>query len=311
MKPPQQLHIPVLLTDTVDLLNPKKNETYLDLTAGYGGHARAIVSHTGTADLATLVDRDAFAISQLQHFANDGARLIRADFLTFVKKAVETGEHFDMILLDLGVSSVQLDTADRGFSFRESAVLDMRMDQSQALTAADVVNEFSESDLGKIIREYGEEKPAIATKIARAIVMARADKPIETTAELADVIAQANPIFYGKNHHRQGKKIHPATRTFQAIRIAVNDELGQLEQTLPLLLQLLNDGGRLVIISFHSLEDRLVKNFLRDNDVAIDITKPLEILTKKPISGHANDVTNSRARSAKLRAARKITREIR
>jgi 16S rRNA (cytosine1402-N4)-methyltransferase len=306
MKPPQQLHIPVLFDDVIRLLHPKKGERYLDLTAGYGGHARAVITQIGNAKDATLVDRDTFATSFLQENL-PGARLIQSDFFAAAENLARADERFDMILLDLGVSSPQLDIAERGFSFNADAPLDMRMDQSQGVTAADIVNRWPESTLAEIIRDFGEETPNQSAKIAHAIVRARGIGRIETTVELADVVART--VGYGrtKSSSHVKKKIHPATRTFQAIRIAVNDELGQLTQTLPLILQLLNDGGRVAIISFHSLEDRLVKEFFRDNSAEY-VDGTFEILTKKPISGLTNDVTNPRARSAKLRAACKINK---
>ncbi|MGE5310099.1 MAG: 16S rRNA (cytosine(1402)-N(4))-methyltransferase RsmH [Sphaerimonospora mesophila] len=295
MTTPQQLHIPVLLGAVIELLHPAAGENYLDLTAGYGGHAREIIARIGSANLATLVDRDQFAISQLEPLQQQGARLIHRDFLQASEELVAESQQFDMILLDLGVSSPQLDRAERGFSFRFDAALDMRMDQSQDLTAATIVNRYSESELGQIIRQYGEEPPSAAHRIARAIVQARAKKPFETTTELADLIADVLP--------RRGK-IHPATRTFQALRIETNDELGQVERTLPLLIQLLAPGGRLAVISFHSLEDRLVKDFLKEQ-LHAGYEADLTVLTKHPISG-TDDVYNPRARSAKLRAAAKI-----
>lgn len=295
MTTPQQLHIPVLLDATLDLLHPAAGERYLDLTAGYGGHAKAVIARIGSANLATLVDRDEFAISQLESLSQQGARLIHSDFLQSSQKLVSEDRQFDMILLDLGVSSPQLDKAERGFSFRLEADLDMRMDQSQDLTAADIVNHYSEKELSQIIHTYGEEPPTRAHRIARAIVTRRSSQPITTTIELADIIAQVLP--------RRGK-IHPATRTFQALRIETNDELGQIERTLPLLIKLLAPGGRLAIISFHSLEDRLVKNFLREQTNS-GLEAELTVLTKHPIAG-TDDVYNPRARSAKLRAAAKI-----
>ncbi len=295
MTTPQQLHIPVLLDAVIDLLHPEKGERYLDLTAGYGGHAQAVIARIGSANLATLVDRDAFAISQLESLGQQGARLIHSDFLQASQTLASENQQFDMILLDLGVSSPQLDKAERGFSFRLESDLDMRMDQSQDISAATIVNHYSEKELSQIIRNYGEEPSNRAHRIARAIVTRRAKQPIVTTTELADTIAQVLP--------RRGK-IHPATRTFQALRIETNDELGQIERTLPLLIKLLAPGGRLAVISFHSLEDRLVKNFLKEQ-LNSGLEADLTVLTKHPISG-TDDVYNPRARSAKLRAAAKI-----
>ncbi len=287
--PPQQLHQPVLFGKTTTLLAPKKGETYLDLTAGYGGHAREVIRRIGVANKATLVDQDAFAIQHLQDLASEGTRVIKRDYATAAQDLAKAGEHFDMILVDLGVSSPQLDMAERGFSIVRPGQLDMRMDQSQQQTAADLVNTASESELTRIIRDYGEEPKARA--IAREIVKAR---PLHTTDELAAAVKQV--------HRRVHTRVHPATRTFQAIRIALNDELGQLERTLPLLPRLLRPGGRVAIISFHSLEDRLVKRFFKEQAES-GYEAELQILTRRPIDGATEDVHNPRARSAKLRAA--------
>jgi 16S rRNA (cytosine1402-N4)-methyltransferase len=294
MNTPQQLHIPVLLDDVLATLAPGAGDSYLDLTAGYGGHAGAIIAKTQAPERATLVDRDENAISELSNqcgFTNSS--LLHSDFLAAAEKLLVDSKHFDMILLDLGVSSPQLDRAERGFSFAKDAMLDMRMDTGQTRTAAEIVNYSSEKALADIIIRYGEESVKRAQKNAHTI---RLNRPINTTGELAKVIEKVSP---------RGK-IHPATRTFQAIRIAVNDELGQLERTLPLLPGLLNPGGRLAIISFHSLEDRIVKNFLNEHAQA-GYEADLRLITKKPITAGATElVYNPRARSAKLRAAAKI-----
>jgi len=287
-----RLHRPVLLQATLDVLKPKKGDSYLDLTAGYGGHAGAIIAKIGDAHLATLVDRDQNAISSLQPFAKGGARVIKNDYATEAAALHKAGELFDVILLDIGVSSPQLDNPQRGFSFMQDGPLDMRMDQSAGKSAADLVNRLSKDDLVYILRTYGEEPHA--TKIATAITH---NRPFSTTTQLAQVIEQA---FRG----RRGK-IHPATRTFQALRIAVNDELKQLSDTLLLLPDLLKPDGRVAIISFHSLEDRLVKHFFKEQASA-GYEATLTLLTKQPISGATEDVSNPRARSAKLRAAAKI-----
>ncbi len=284
-------HIPVLLEAVLRILAPKPGEKYLDLTAGYGGHAREIISNLGSASFATLIDRDEHAIESLQSLAKEGAHIIHSDFMSAALDLARVGEQFALILIDLGVSSPHFDNAERGFSFNADAPLDMRMDQRQELTAQKLVNEASETELVQILREYGEEPKA--KKIAQAIIK---NRPIITTKELAQLVE----TLYG----RRGKK-HPATRTFQALRIAVNDELGQLKATLAILPRLLMPGGRVAIISFHSLEDRLVKQFLADQK-ALGLEAKLKTLTKKPISGADEDVFNPRARSAKLRAAVKI-----
>lgn len=291
--PPQQ-HVPVLLDDVLQLLNPHLGETYLDLTAGYGGHARKVLKRTDNLSGATLVDRDEYAVSQLKPLSDEGATVLRNDFASAAERLVADKRQFDMILVDLGVSSPQLDRSERGFSFSHNGPLDMRMDNSQSLSAAEVVNEWPEAELTRIIHEFGEEPFTKARTIAQAIIAAR---PVNTTGQLAEIIAA--------NYRGRKTKIHPATRTFQAIRIAVNDELGQIERVLPLLPKLLKSGGRVAVISFHSLEDRLVKRFFKEQAGA-GFEAELSVITKKPIDGRLSDVHNPRARSAKLRAAVKI-----
>ncbi len=292
--PPHDLHIPVLLDATLELLKPQKGESYLDLTAGYGGHAEAFLAKTEVQTSATLVDRDEYAIGKLSRFADNGVKLLHTDFVSAATELIEQGKTFDIVMIDLGVSSPQLDQSERGFSFKNSGPLDMRMDRRQELSAEKLVNTAKADELVRIIREYGEESPSQAKRIAAAIVKAR---PLKTTGELADLIA----------HEVRGKwgKIHPATRTFQALRIAVNQELQQVESILPLLPKLLKKGGRVGIISFHSLEDRLVKRYFAEQKAA-GFEAELQILTKKPLDGATYDVHNPRARSAKLRAAVKI-----
>ncbi len=289
--PPQQLHVPVLLETTLKLLAPRKNENYLDLTAGYGGHARRFLEITGNYADSVLVDRDDFAIANLSEFEKKGTRLMHTDFASAAKTLVETGKQFDIVLIDLGVSSPQLDRSERGFSFTKNGPLDMRMDIQQERSAETLVNTASEDELVRIIVTYGEEPIAFARRIAGAIVAAR---PLHTTEELARLVEG--------QYRGRWKRIHPATRTFQALRIAVNDELGQIEQTLPLLPKLLKPGGRVGVISFHSLEDRLVKRFFTEQKQA-GYEAELDILTKKPLDGSIYDVHNPRARSSKLRAA--------
>lgn len=286
-----RLHTPVLLEQVVALLAPKKGERYLDLTAGYGGHAEAIISRIGDAGRAVLVDRDDNAIRELATLQAQGATVVHRDFASAAHDFVESGEQFDMVLVDLGVSSPQLDRRERGFSFAQEGPLDMRMDQSQTQSAHDLVNRAREDELYEIILKYGEEYPALSRRIAQSIVKHR---PIETTTALAAAITHA----YGPGY----RKKHPATRTFQAIRIALNDELGQVTRLLPLLPRLLTPGGRVAIISFHSLEDRLVKHYFADQ-AASGYEAELDLLTKKPVLGKTDDVHNPRARSASLRAA--------
>ncbi len=288
-----QTHIPVLLTQVMKYLDPKKGDKYLDLTAGYGGHAQKILERTLNSKQATLVDRDQKAIDELKSQKElHGAEIIHEDFLSASVKLLEQGRQFNVILADLGVSSPHLDNADRGFSIRANGPLDMRMDSRQELTAKTIVNTYDEADIVKLLLDYGEEPKA--RTIARKLV---ASRPITTTHELAKIIASSS-------HSRS--KVHPATKSFQALRIAVNDELGLLQNALPLWLKLLDPGGRIVIISFHSLEDRLTKNFFREH-AGDRYDAPLKLLTKKPVTAEEHElVSNPRARSAKLRAAVKI-----
>ena len=285
------LHVPVLLDDVVRLLNPKEGESYLDLTAGYGGHARAIVERTQNYREMTLVDRDDFARANLAAFVGRGAEFIHADFVSAARQLIALGKRFDMILIDLGVSSPQLDRAERGFSFSHNGPLDMRMDQRQALTAADVANTFTQQQLEQIICEYGEERPVVARRYAAAIVKAR---PLATTEDLASAVLKA--------HVGRRQRTHPATRTFQAIRIFVNDELEQVRTIMPLLPELLRQGGRVGIISFHSLEDRIVKRYFAEQNRS-GYEAELRTITKHPVDGAVEDVHNPRSRSAKLRVA--------
>jgi 16S rRNA (cytosine1402-N4)-methyltransferase len=289
--PRNSLHVPVLLESTLELLSPRRGESYLDLTAGYGGHSGRILEVTGNYAESILVDRDDNAIKRLESLANRGVRLLHADFVTAAKQLINEGRQFDMILIDLGVSSPQLDQGERGFSFTNSGPLDMRMDRRQELTAETLVNSARTDDLARIINQYGEEPYGLSKKIAKAI---EGSRPLLTTEELAHLIKQV---------HRSGRgKIHPATRTFQALRIAVNDELRLIEDLLPLLPDLLKTGGRVGIISFHSLEDRLVKNYLKEQ-IDSGYEAELDVITKKPILGSAMDAKNPRSRSAKLRVA--------
>jgi|SRR5579862_2490991 len=289
-------HIPVLVQEVLNCLAAQPGQSYLDLTAGYGGHAAAIVQVTKSPQRAVLVDRDAQALRALKaRFGDKAVSIIQSDFLSALSKLASEGRQFDMVLADLGLSSPHLDQAQRGFSFQTSGPLDMRMDQRQAMTADHLVNRATEAELTAVLSRYGEEPRARA--IARAITL---NRPISNTEQLAAIIAKAAGL--------KGRlaKIHPATKTFQAIRIAVNDELAQLEQSLPLMLEVLAPGGRLAIISFHSLEDRLVKQFLAEH-AGNTYDAQLTILTKKPITASRDEIVlNPRARSAKLRAAAKI-----
>jgi 16S rRNA (cytosine1402-N4)-methyltransferase len=284
-------HIPVLLESVLRELAPSKGQTYLDLTAGYGGHAGAILKETENYKESVLVDRDDYAIAHLSDYEKRGVRLMHTDFAAAARQLVEEGKTFDIILVDLGVSSPQLDQGERGFSFKSSGPLDMRMDRRQEQSAEDLVNSASLKELTTIIHEYGGEPYMQAKRIADEIVKHR---PFHETEPLATLIAST--------YRGRWKRIHPATRTFQALRIAVNDELGQVKQTLPLLPRLLKPGGRVGVISFHSLEDRLVKRFFKEQ-FANGLEAELAPVTKKPIDGATEDVHNPRSRSAKLRVA--------
>jgi len=287
------MHEPVLLKEVIAAINPQEGERYLDATAGYGGHAREILSRTCNYKNSVLVDRDKAAIDHLtSEFAGLGVKIIKNDFYSAAEKLANEDQKFDVILADLGVSSLHLDKASRGFSFAASGPLDMRMDQSQELTASTIVNEWAAESLEQIIRNYGEEPKA--RRIANAIV---SNRPIATTTELANIVAKTTGRWTGK---------HPATRTFQAIRIAVNNELGLLEKALPTWQHLLRPGGRLGIISFHSLEDRIVKRYFNEHG-GERFDAELRIVTKQPVvASHEEIAFNPRSRSAKLRVAAKI-----
>lgn len=287
----EEHHKPVLLSEVLRALNPQPGESYLDLTAGYAGHASRILDVTRNYKDSVLVDRDDYAINVLKSkYESEEIKIMHMDFYSAALQLYECGNTFDMVLADFGVSSPQLDQGDRGFSFSKEGTLDMRMDRRQNLTAAEVVNKWSERELIEIFERYGEMSPGFSRKVARIIVTSR---PFANTLELANAIA-------GNARHT---RIHPATKAFQAIRIVVNDELSQIEKTLPLLPKLLNKNGRLAIITFHSLEDRLVKDYFKEVSSLGEESK-LKILNKSPITAEKMElVNNPRARSAKLRVA--------
>ena len=298
MERPQQ-HVPVLLEETLEYLNVRPGGVVVDATLGLGGHSAAIARKLGGAGKLICFDRDAQAMelakARLEGMAEElGPEMPEVRYVprafSEIAEEIEPGS-LDGLLADFGVSSLQLDQAQRGFSFRADGPLDMRMDPRSELTAQQVVNQADEEDLANMIYEFGEERRS--RRIARAIVRAR---PITTTAELARIVsAEAPPI--------KGEKIHPATRTFQALRIRVNDELGEIQSLLKSAGSLLKPGGRLVLISFHSLEDRLVKDAFKDAARA----SVFEVLTKKPVVAKEQEsLRNPRSRSAKLRAAEKI-----
>lgn len=302
-------HISVLLNETVDSLNIRPDGIYVDGTLGGGGHAFQVASRLTAGGRLIGIDQDADAIAaateRLSPFA-DRVTIVRDNYVNV--RAVLSQLHIsgvDGIYLDLGVSSHQLDTAERGFSYIEDAPLDMRMDRRQDRTAADLVNECSEQELFRIIRDYGEDR--FAKNIAKHIVKARAEKRIETTRELADIVRGAIPM---KIQLTGG---HPAMRSFQALRIELNGELKVLEASIDSMIGLLKPGGRLSIITFHSLEDRIVKNGFRKNENPCTCPPGLpvcvcgeksrgRVITRKPIVPlEAETEENRRARSAKLR----------
>lgn len=307
-------HVSVLLNETIEQLAIKENGIYVDGTLGGGGHAGEVLARLGDCGRLIGIDQDGAAIEAAgQHLASYGDKvtIVRSNYSAMPEVLHELGiQAVDGILLDLGVSSYQLDTAERGFTYREDVPLDMRMDQRQSRTARDIVNEYSEMELYRIIRDYGEDR--FAKNIARHIVTAREKKPIETTGELTEVIKAAIPM---KVRMKGG---HPSKRTFQAIRIELNQELDVLKNTLDAMIDLLNDHGRICIITFHSLEDRIVKNIFNTNErpctcppsfpVCVCGKKSKgKVITRKPIlPGEEELAVNSRSGSAKLRVFERI-----
>lgn len=286
-------HVPVLRAEVLAVLRPRPGGRYLDATVGLGGHAEAILQASEPSGMLLGVDRDAGALALArQRLAPFGQRVRllqgRYEELTHL---VEAGSVFDGVLFDLGASSLQLDTAERGFSFGREGPLDMRMDRSAGETAADLLARLSERELADLIFRWGEER--WARRIGRALVTTRRRAPIRTTTALADIVAGAIPRAAWPRH------IHPATRTFQALRIAVNGELAELGSALEGAVQLLRPEGRVAAISFHSLEDRIVKQTWR----RLESAGGVRILTKRPITPtDAEAAANPRGRSAKLRA---------
>jgi len=306
---PESIHLPVLLEEVLNFLRPELGGLFVDATIGLGGHAQALLRAGKGVELLGI-DRDAEAsICANERLADFQGRyhLVHANFAEIGEIAAQKGvQSCQGILADLGVSSLQFDSADRGFSFQREGPLDMRMDREAELTAGEVVNQYSEKDLANLIFNYGEEHRS--RSIARAILAAR---PIQNTKMLADVV-------YRAVHARGYQRIHPATRTFQALRIFVNDELGRLPLFIRSAVELLSSGGRLAIISFHSLEDRIVKETFRSlshecvcppgiSQCQCGQKKLLNLLTKKPVVPSEAEISrNPRARSAKLRVAERI-----
>ena len=303
-------HLPVLTPELVEMLDPRPGESAVDATFGGGGHARAVADRLGAEGSLICVDRDPTAEERFDELADElgcEARFVAADFADALEEMRADGERADVIYLDLGVSSFQLDVAERGFSYSYDAPLDMRMDPDQALSAAEIVNEWPEARLAGILREYGEERHArsIAREVARR-------RPLESTCELVEAVRASVPPSY-----RFGRG-HPAKRTFQAIRIAVNDELDSLDRALPAAWDVLPVGGRLAVISFHSLEDRRVKRFLAnlargcicppELPVCVCGHEPeAELISRKAIKAGPEELEqNPRSSSARLRVARKL-----
>jgi 16S rRNA (cytosine1402-N4)-methyltransferase len=307
-------HVPVLADEVRELLALQPGETVVDATFGAGGHSALLAEDLRGEGKLIAIDRDPGARAYFDRLKGRAgavqARFLRGEFSLVLSQLAANDVQADAILLDLGVSSMQLDRPERGFSYAVDAPLDMRMDTAAELSARELVNEADERELASIFRRFGEER--YARQIARAIIRRRAERPFERTGELVDTIKQAipTPARFGDGH--------PARRVFQALRIAVNDELGALEAALPAAVRMLRPGGRIAVISFHSLEDRIVKQFVREQ--ARGCTCPPEFpvcacgnepvlreLTRKPLRAGARELEqNPRAASAKLRAAAKV-----
>ncbi len=307
-------HVPVLAGELIEALDPQPGQIAVDCTLGGGGHARLVADRIGPTGLLIAIDRDPLAEEAFAELAAEVAcrtRFVRASFADGLRLLAEEGVRADLAYLDLGMSSMQVDTRARGFSYAYDAPLDMRMDPDQALTAAEIVNTWERRRIAQALRQYGEER--FADRIAGEVVRRReAGGPLETTFELVEAITAAIPAparFAGG---------HPAKRTFQGIRIAVNDELAQLEEALPLAWELLAPGGRLAAIAFHSLEDRRVKRFLADRTrgcicppdlpvCACGRTPEAELVFRRSVAATPGEVAaNPRSKSARLRAARKL-----
>jgi 16S rRNA (cytosine1402-N4)-methyltransferase len=306
-------HVPVLAGELIEALDPQPGQVVVDCTLGAAGHARLVADRLGPTGTLIAIDRDPLAEEAFAELAAEVAchtRFLRADFEHGLQTLADEGLRADLVYLDLGMSSMQVDTRERGFSYAYDAPLDMRMDPQQELTAREIVNTWERRRIARALREYGEER--YADRIAGRIVRAR---PLETTFELVDAITAAIPAparFAGG---------HPAKRTFQAIRIAVNEELAQLDAALPLAWTVLKPGGRLAAISFHSLEDRRVKRFIADRlqgcicppDLPVcgcGRTPEAELVFRRSVAPSAGEVAaNPRSKSARLRAARKLREE--
>jgi 16S rRNA (cytosine1402-N4)-methyltransferase len=308
-------HVPVLAGELIEALDPQPGQTVIDCTFGAGGHARLVAERIGPSGTLIAIDRDPVAESHFEQLAAEVScttRFVHASFADGLAQLLEEGVRADLVYVDLGISSMQVDTWERGFSYSYDAPLDMRMDTEQELDAATIVNTWEERRIKQILREYGDER--YAGQIAHAIVRQREDEPIETTSALVDIINNAIPArarFAGG---------HPAKRTFQAVRIAVNDELGQVDEALPLAWKILRTNGRFAGISFHSGEDRRVKRFLaaRAQGCTCPPALPVCVCGRTPeaeligrgIAPSAGEVaSNPRSASARMRAARKLREE--
>jgi 16S rRNA (cytosine1402-N4)-methyltransferase len=310
-----RVHVPVLAGELIDLTSPAPGETAVDCTFGAGGHARLVADRLGPTGTLVCIDRDPAAQRHFDELAAEVAcetRFLRMDYADGLALLAEEGLEADIAYLDLGISSMQVDARERGFSYSYDAPLDMRMDPGQELDARSVVNEWDERQLAQVFRRLGEDPNA--RRIAREIVRRRRAAPIETTGELVEAIEAALPAAVRRSFGGG----HPAKRVFQAVRIAVNGELDSLDRALPLAWRLLREGGRLAAIAFHSLEDRRVKRFLADRargcvcppdfPVCVCGREPeAELLTGRAVAPTPGEVaSNPRAKSGRLRAARKL-----
>ena len=287
----QNIHKPVLKKQVIDLLSPQKGDKYLDLTAGYGGHASLVAEKLGKEGRVTLVDRDVKAVDFLrQQFGRDDrVKIIHSDFYSASLKLFKNSERFDLILADIGLSSPHLDNSNRGFSYLQSGPLDMRMDQTHGITAAEYINDVSQSELTEILYRFGEINNS--RRISEIIIK---NRPYSLTDELAKVIPGTHKT-----------RIKLLSKVFQAIRIKINDELEQLNQSLPLWHKMLKENGKLAVITFHSLEDRIVKQYFAESK-AEEYQSGLCALLKKPITADWDEVVyNPRSRSAKLRVVQR------
>ncbi len=308
LQPSATDHVPVLAGEVRELLTVQPGETVIDATFGAGGHSAFLAADLQGRGKLIAIDRDPGVRTYFEHFAKRAGaqtRFLRGDFAVVLEQLADNGVEADAILMDLGVSSMQIDRPERGFSYSADAPLDMRMDPSADVTAAGIVNEAAERDLATIFKRYGEER--YARQIAKAIARRRRERPFERTADLVETIKAAipAPARFGDGH--------PAKRVFQALRIAVNDELGSLEAALPAAFSMLRPGGRLAVISFHSLEDRTVKRFMRDLEQGCECPPdfPVCVCGKEPQlrstprkavrPGAAERATNPRSSSARLR----------